>query len=164
MTSAPLDNLDPLATGTADDLRDLLVRHIGDGVPGDGMDFWRARMATLVAEMSPILVWLRDHTGVRLHFWRCYALLGLREIATLCDRKVALISDPATGYVREIDVEGLPASLFVSMRAYLADLPGYDVTMPFDKQQSDRAREQHGYALFTLHQGLRRATSARRAA
>lgn len=148
MTSAPSNNPNPYATGTADDVRELLIRRIDEASVGDGMSFWRGRAAALVAALSPVLVWLRDHKGIQLDEQRCYAAFELREIATLWDRKVALIREPATGRVQEVQAEDLPADLHRLLGAYLADLPGYDPTHPFEKQRTQRPEELHGYALF----------------
>lgn len=148
MTSEPFNSLNPFGTGTADDVRDLLVRSIGDDPVENGASFFRCRAVALVTALSPVLVWLRDHKGIQLDAQRCYAALGLREIATLWDRKVALVRDPATGRVQEVQAEDLPADLHRLLGAYLVDLPGYDPTHPFEEQRTQRPEEMHGYALF----------------
>ena len=164
MTSTPSNDPNPYATATADDVRDLLVKAIGDDPVGDGASFFRSRAVALVTAVSPVLVWLRDHKGIQLDGQRCYAALGLREIATLWDRKVALVREPSTGRVQEVQAKDLPADLHRLLGAYLVDLPGYDPAHPSEKQQSDKVEAQHCFALFYLTVSLSGSTPASRAA
>ena len=42
----------------------------------------------------------------------------------------------------------IPEEITSPLRAYLGELPGYDDTLPLDKQKDSKPREQHGYAQF----------------
>ena len=54
-----------------------------------------------------------------------------------------------TGTTRELDVSGeIPEDVTWPLRAYLGELPGYDPTLPLDKQKGDEPSKQHGFAQF----------------
>ena len=51
--------------------------------------------------------------------------------------------------MRELDVSGeIPEDIVWPLKSYLGELPGYDPTLPLDKQKGDEPSKQHGYAQF----------------
>ena len=49
----------------------------------------------------------------------------------------------------EIDLDGeIPEEITWPLRSYLGELPGFDPTMPLDKQKGDEPSKQHGFAQF----------------
>jgi intracellular multiplication protein IcmO len=60
-----------------------------------------------------------------------------------------LLRDPETGIVTELDVKrDIPEDITWPLRSYLGELPGYDPSVPLDKQKGDEPSKQHGYAQF----------------
>jgi intracellular multiplication protein IcmO len=99
--------------------------------------------------ITPILVWLRDARGVPLNIEVIRFSIELRWIWKLAMEKVALLRDRETGVVREVDVSAdIPEEIVWPLKSYLGELPGYDATLPLDKQKGDEPSKQHGYAQF----------------
>jgi intracellular multiplication protein IcmO len=94
-------------------------------------------------------VWLRDHKGVVLNIDLIRSSIELPWIWKMAMDKVARLRDPRTGHVTELDLKGeMPDVLTLALRDYLGELPGYDASLPLDKQKDGKPREQHGYAQF----------------
>ena len=68
-------------------------------------------------------------------------------IYTLAKNHIFLVRDPTTGKVSEIPVPDMPIDIVYPLLAYLGDLPGYDISVPYNEQRSDKPSEQHGYAV-----------------
>src|SRR6202012_3275304 len=73
--------------------------------------------------------------------------LELRWIWTLAMNRIFLTRDPKTGAITEIPVPEMPEEIVYPLLAYLGEVPGYDISVPYNEQRSDKPSEQHGYAL-----------------
>ena len=120
-----------------------------DSQPSDANGVFRERAVALIGTISPVLVWLRDHKGIPLNIEVIRFSVELRWIWKLAMQKKALIRNPDTGVEREIDLDGeIPEEITWPLRSYLGELPGFDPTMPLDKQKGDEPSKQHGFAQF----------------
>ena len=139
----------PFAVGNADALRELLVSQLGEPRQDDANGVFRDRAVALIGTITPVLVWLRDHKGTILNIETIRFSIELGWIWKLAIEKVALLRDPRTGTLTELDLEGeIPEDLTWPLRAYLGELPGYDPSLPLDRQRGDEPSKQHGYARF----------------
>jgi intracellular multiplication protein IcmO len=101
----------------------------------------------LIGTIAPVLVWLRDRKGVALNIDVIRFSIELRWIWKLAMEKIVLLRDPDTGAVRELDVGAeIPEDITWPLKSYLGELPGYDPSVPLDKQKGDEPSKQHGYA------------------
>ncbi|GAB0119857.1 type IV secretory system conjugative DNA transfer family protein [Acidisoma sp. 7E03] len=139
----------PFSIGNADALRELLASQLGEQASNDANGVFRERAVALMGTIAPILVWLRDVKGVPLNIEVIRFSIELRWIWKLAMEKIALLRDRETGVVRELDVSGeIPEDIVWPLKSYLGELPGYDPTLPLDKQKGDEPSKQHGYAQF----------------
>ena len=137
------------ATGNADAIRELLASQLGEQQQNDPNGVFRERAIALIGTIAPVLVWLRDHKGVSLNIEVIRFSIELRWIWKLAMEKIVLLRDPETGAVMELDVSGeIPEDITWPLRSYLGELPGYDPSVPLDKQKGDEPSKQHGYAQF----------------
>jgi intracellular multiplication protein IcmO len=137
------------ATGNADAIRELLASQLGDAAQNDANGVFRERAVALIGTIAPVLVWLRDHKGVPLNIDVIRFSIELRWIWKLAMQKIYVLRDADTGKETEIDVTGeIPEEIIWPLKAYLGELPGYDPTMPLDKQKGDEPSKQHGFAQF----------------
>jgi intracellular multiplication protein IcmO len=137
------------ATGNADAIRELLASQLGEHQQSDPNGVFRERAIALIGTIAPVLVWLRDHKGISLNIEVIRFSIELRWIWKLAMEKIVLIRDPDAGAVTELDVSGeIPEDITWPLRSYLGELPGYDPSVPLDKQKGDEPSKQHGYAQF----------------
>jgi intracellular multiplication protein IcmO len=94
-----------------------------------------------------VLVWMRDHKGVTINIEKIRFALELPWIWTLAKNHIFLVRDPKTGTITEIPVPDMPLDIVYPLLAYLGELPGYDISVPYNEQRSDKPSEQHGYAI-----------------
>ncbi|MBN9560459.1 MAG: type IV secretion system DNA-binding domain-containing protein [Alphaproteobacteria bacterium] len=137
------------ATGNADALREMLASQMGEQTQNDTNGVFRDRAVALIGTIAPVLVWLRDHKGVLLNIEVIRSAIYLRWIWKLAMQKIVLLRNAETGIETEIDVKDeIPEELIGPLKDYLGELPGYDPTVPLDKQKGDEPSKQHGYAQF----------------
>ncbi len=137
------------ATGNADAIRELLASQLGEQQQNDPNGVFRERAVALIGTIAPVLVWLRDHKAISLNIEGIRFSIELRWIWKLAMEKIVLVRDSDTGAVTELDVSGdIPEDITWPLRSYLGELPGYDPSVPLDKQQGDEPSKQHGYAQF----------------
>jgi intracellular multiplication protein IcmO len=142
-------SFNPFGIGNADAIRELLASQLGDQTQNDANGVFRERAVALVGTIAPVLVWLRDHKGIVLNIEVIRFSIELRWIWKLAMEKVVLLRDPETGTVTELDVNGeIPEDITWPLRSYLGELPGFDPTMPLEKQKGDEPSKQHGFAQF----------------
>ena len=142
-------SFNPFAIGNADAVRELLASQLGEQAQNDVNGVFRERAVALIGTITPVLVWLRDQKGVTLNIEAIRFSIELRWIWKLAMEKIALLRDPETGTVTELDVSGeIPEDITWPLRSYLGELPGFDPTMPLDKQKGDEPSKQHGFAQF----------------
>jgi intracellular multiplication protein IcmO len=137
------------ATGNADAIRELLASQLGEQQQNDPNGVFRERAVALIGTITPVLVWLRDHKGITLNIEVIRSSIELRWIWKLAMEKIVRLRDPDTGIVSELDVSrDIPEDITWPLRSYLGELPGYDPSVPLDKQKGDEPSKQHGYAQF----------------
>jgi intracellular multiplication protein IcmO len=142
-------SFNPFSIGNADAIRELLASQLGDTTQNDANGVFRERAVALVGTIAPVLVWLRDHKGVVLNIEVIRFSIELRWIWKLAMEKIVLMRDPETGKVIEKDVKNeIPEDITWPLRSYLGELPGFDPSMPLDKQKGDEPSKQHGFAQF----------------
>ncbi len=134
------------ATGNADALREILASQLGEQAAGDSNGVFRERAVALIGTMAPVLVWLRDHKAISLNVEVIRDAIPLNWIWKMAMEKIAVIRNTETGETTDIDVGGeIPEEIISPLRSYLGELPGYDPSMPLDKQKGDEPSKQHGF-------------------
>ena len=142
------NTFNPLATGNADAVRELLASQLGEQSGEDKNGVFRARAVALIGTMAPVLVWLRDRKGVAINIETVRFALELRSIWMLATQRLCPVRDPRTGKVSEIPVPEMPEALVYPLLAYLGELPGYDTSVAYNEQKGEEPSRQHGFALF----------------
>jgi intracellular multiplication protein IcmO len=138
----------PFATGNPDALRELLASQLGEQQANDSNGVFRGRAIALIGTMAPVLVYMRDVKGIPINIETIRFALELKGIWMLATQKLFLVRDPRTGDVTEIPVPDIPEDLTYPLRAYLGELPGYDISVPYNEQKGEEPSKQHGFALF----------------
>ena len=135
------------ATGNADAVREMLASQLGDQASNDSNGVFRERAVALIGTIVPALVWMRDHKGVSLNIDVIRSSIELRWIWKLAMTRVCIVRNPETGKETDIPVgDEMPEEILWPLKAYLGELPGYDPTVPLDKQKGDEPAKQHGFA------------------
>jgi intracellular multiplication protein IcmO len=98
--------------------------------------------------MAPVLVWMRDNKGVALNIDTIRSSFELRCIWKIAMKKNFEVRDPATGEVRDIDVASIDEDIIYPLKAYLGELPAYDITLDWNQQKTEEPSRQHGFAVF----------------
>jgi len=142
------NTFNPFSTGNADSIRELLASQLGEQRAEDPNGVFRARAIALVGTMAPVLTWMRDNKGIPINIEKIRSALELRSIWKIATRRIFEVRDPETGRVEEIPVPDLPEDLVYPLQAYLGEIPGYDTSLDYNQQKTDKPLEQHGYALF----------------
>lgn len=139
----------PFSVGNPDAIRELLASQLGDRNESDPNGVFRERAVALIGTITPVLVWLRDHKGVVLNIDLIRQSIELPWIWKVAMDRIVPLRDPRTGKETLLRVEDeIPEEITSPLRAYLGELPGYDDSLPLDKQKDSKPREQHGYAQF----------------
>jgi intracellular multiplication protein IcmO len=141
------NTFNPFASGNADAIREMLASQLGEQRPDDSNGLFRGRAVGLIGTLAPVLVWMRDNKGVTINIEKIRFSLEMPWIYTLAKNHIFLVRDPMTGKVSEIPVPDMPIDIVYPLLAYLGDLPGYDISVPYNEQRSDKPSEQHGYAV-----------------
>ncbi len=141
------NTFNPFASGNADTIRELLASQLGEQRAEDTNGVFRGRAVALIGTMAPVLVWMRDNRGVTINIEKIRFALELRWIWTLAKNRIFLVRDPTTGLITEIPVPEMSEDIVYPVLAYLGELPGYDISVPYNEQRSDKPSDQHGYAL-----------------
>ena len=141
------NTFNPFATGNADAIREMLASQLGEQRADDSNGLFRGRAVGLIGTLAPVLVWMRDNKGVTINIEKIRFSLEMPWIYTLAKNRIFLVRDPKTGKVSEIPVPDMPIDIVYPLLAYLGDLPGYDISIPYNEQRSDKPSEQHGYAV-----------------
>ena len=142
------NTFNPFSTGNADAIRELLVSQLGESNPSDANGVFRGRAVALLGTMAPVLVWMRDYRGININIDQIRQSLELRSIWTLATLKQFLVPDPATTEARKVPVPDIPVDLLRPLLAYLGEIPGYNIDLPYNEQKTDEPFKQHGFALF----------------
>jgi intracellular multiplication protein IcmO len=115
---------------------------------------FKQRVAALLQSLVPTLALISDNKGVRIDAGGVRCAAELESIAALVVEKQFLWSRADIGEVRTVDVSDIPESLLSPLRAYLAELSGYDLSLPFGQQTSAEPIRQRGYVLLSLPENL----------
>jgi len=136
------------AIGNADAVREVLASQLGEQASNDSNGIFRERAVALIASISPALVWLRDHRDVPLTIDFIRSSIELTWIWKLAMQKTFKQRDYHTGEEAEVDVQEIPEDVIWPLKSYLGELPGYDASVPLDKQKGEEPSKQHGFAQF----------------
>ena len=138
----------PFATGNADALKELLASQLGEAPANDSNGVFRERAVALIGSLAPVLVWMRDHKGISVNIEKIRFMVELKSIWMLATQKIFVVRDPASNDVAEIHVPDIPTDVVYPLQAYLGEIPGYDTSLPYNEQKTEKPLEQHGYAIF----------------
>lgn len=148
-------SFNPFASGNADEIRRLLMTQLGEPAEVDACGVFRGRAVALARMIAPALTWLRDSRGIPIESELIRSAMEFRWIAKLANERIAVLRDPATGAMRELDVaKEIPEDIVWPLRCYLDELPGYDRAQSLDEQKDSKPQEQHAYAEFYFTPGL----------
>ena len=146
------NSFNPFASGNADALQELLASQLGEAPSNDANGVFRGRAVALIGTLTPVLVWMRDHKGIPIDIEKIRFMVELKSIWTLAKQKVFLSRDPGGGDAIRVAVPDIPDALVYPLLAYLGEIPGYDLDLPYNQQRSEKPSEQHGYAIFYFTQ------------
>lgn len=130
------NTLNPFSSGSASYLTNMLVSLMPDSEGDNAM--WKERAVALVSALMPCLVWKRENQNIPLSIGVIRTYLTFKAVIRLSRDTV------------------VPENMRAAVKAYLAELPGYDDRMFDDdgntKQQPDGSmpdtstpNQQHGY-------------------
>jgi intracellular multiplication protein IcmO len=142
------NTFNPFAVGNADAIGEMLSSQLGESAPGDSNQVFRDRAVALVGTLAPVLVWMRDHRGVPLNIETIRLAFELRCIWKVAIKRVFEIRNPVTGETTDIPVGEMPEDIIYPLKAYLGELPSYDLTLDWNKQKTEEPSKQHGFAQF----------------
>ena len=142
------NTFNPFAAGNADAIRELLVSQLGEQKSEDSNGVFRARAVALIGTIAPVLVWMRDKEGIAINIETIRFSLELGSIWSLATEHTFLVREGVSGKVRKVYVPSMPDEIIYPLNAYLGELPGYDTSLPYNKQKGDEPSKQHGFALF----------------
>ena len=58
------------------------------------------------------------------------------------------VRNPSTGETTDIPVPDMPEDIIYPLKAYLGELPSYDLALDWNKQKTEEPSKQHGFAQF----------------
>ena len=134
--------------GNADAVREVLASQLGEQASSDSNGIFRERAVALIASIAPALVWLRDHEDVPLTIDFIRSSIELAWIWKLAMQKSFKQRDYQTGQEIDVAVPDIPEDVIWPLKSYLGELPGYDASVPLDKQKGEEPSKQHGFAQF----------------
>lgn len=146
------NSYNPFASGNADALQELVASQLGEAPANDANGVFRGRAVALIGTLTPVLVWMRDHKGIPIDIEKIRYMVELRSIWTLAKQKVFLIRNLDGGEPKRFEVPDIPEALVYPLLAYLGEIPGYNMELPYNQQTSEKPSEQHGYAIFYFTQ------------
>lgn len=132
-------------------LRTLLVGLLDEEEPpAAGHAAFRRRAVALIGMVAPVLIWVREHKGVRIDLQQSHFAMQLPNLRDLATRRVFHVRAPVSHAVSAIPVPDMPDALIGPLQAYLHGLPGFDGRLPGAERPSDRAAGMHFRALLIL--------------
>jgi len=146
------NSYNPFASGNADAVQELVASQLGEAPSNDANGVFRGRAVALIGTLTPVLVWMRDHKGIPIDIEKIRYMVELRSIWTLAKQKVFLIRNLDGGEPERFEVPDIPENLIYPLLAYLGEIPGYNMELPYNQQTSEKPSEQHGYAIFYFTQ------------
>ena len=142
------NTFNPFAVGNADAIGEMLSSQLGESAAHDSNQVFRDRAVALVGTLAPVLVWMRDHKGLALNIETIRLAFELRCIWKVAMKRVFEVRNAATGETTDIPVPGMPEDIIYPLKAYLGELPSYDLTLDWNKQKTEEPSKQHGFAQF----------------
>src|SRR5271166_5190444 len=142
------NTFNPFSVGNADAIGEMLSSQLGEAAGGDSNQVFRDRAVALVGTMAPVLVWMRDNKGVALNIDTIRLSFELRCIWKIAMKKVFEVRDPATGEIADVPAPTIPEDIIYPLKAYLGELPAYDMSLDWNKQKTEEPSKQHGFAVF----------------
>ena len=91
---------------------------------------------------------MRDHKGVPLNIETIRLAFELRCIWKVAMKRAFEVRNPSTGETTDIPVPDMPEDIIYPLKAYLGELPSYDMTLDWNKQKTEEPSKQHGFAQF----------------
>jgi intracellular multiplication protein IcmO len=138
--------------GDAGAIGEMLTSPLGEPAPGEANSVFRERAAALAGVLAPVLVWGRDHKGVALNIDTLRLSFELRSIWKAATKRVFEVRDPRSGETMDIPVPEMPEDLISPLKAYLGELPGYDMSLDWIQLKTKEALRQHNFAQFCFTQ------------
>jgi intracellular multiplication protein IcmO len=154
MKTRHANRVNAFVVGNADAIGEILLSLLGEPAPGDVNGVFRQRAAALADSLTPVLVWMRDHKAVSLNIDTVRLSFELRSIWKVGTKRVFEVRDPFTGETTDIPVPEMPEDLIYPLRAYLGELPSYDMSLDWNRQKTEEPSKQHGFAQFYFTQSF----------
>ena len=131
-------------------LRSLLVSLLDEEEPPSaGNAVFRGRAVALIGTVAPVLVWVREHKGVRIDLQQSHFAMQMPNLRALAIRRVFHVRAPVSHAVSTVPVPDMPDALIGPLHAYLHGLPGSDGRLA-GGQQPDHPARMHFRALLVL--------------
>ena len=145
-------------------LRSLLVSLLDEEEPPAAVNaVFRSRAVALIGAVAPVLVWVREHKGVRIDLQQSHFAMQMPNLRALATRRVFHLRAPVSHAVSMVPVPDMPDVLIGPLHAYLQGLPGLDGRLAGD-QQPDQSPRMHFRALLVLAHAFAQGDAATRPA
>ena len=144
-------------------LRSLLVSLLDEEPPAAGHAAFRRRAVALIGTVAPVLVWVREHKGVRIDLQQSHFAMQMPNLRALATRRVFHVRASVSHTVSAIPVPDMPDALTGPLHAYLRGLPHSGVRLA-GGQQPDQPARMHFRALLVLAHAFARGDAATRPA
>ena len=145
-------------------LRSLLVSLLDEEEPlASGNAAFRSRAVALIGTVAPVLVWVREHKGIRIDLQQSHFAMQLPNLHALATRRVFHVRAAVSHAVSTIPVPDMPDALLGPLHAYLHGLPGFDGRLA-GGQQPDHPARMHFRALLVLAHAFAQGDAATRLA
>lgn len=147
------NTMNPFATGTAEQLRSMVVGLMRDS-GGDG-DMWKGRASSLLAGALRCLAYLRDQGIIQLSVSSIRDSLPLDNVLRLALGTYNQESEITIGD-NKIDLEKIkfPDYAIRPLKKYLLDLPGYNESSAKNDDIAPECYKQHGFLTMQLTESL----------
>lgn len=141
-------------------LRGLLVSLLDEEEPpAAGTAAFRRRAVALIGTVAPVLVWVREHKGVRIDLQQSHFAMQMPNLRALATRRVFHVRASVSHVVSAIPVPDMPDALTGPLHAYLRGLPHSGDRLAGD-QQPDQPARMHFRALLVLAHAFARGDAA----
>ena len=141
-------------------LRGLLVSLLDEEEPPAASNAaFRRRAVALIGTVAPVLVWVREHKGVRIDLQQSHFAMQMPNLRALAARRVFHVRAPVSHAVYAMPVPDMPDALIGPLHAYLRGLPHSDGSLAGGPQPDQPAR-MHFRALLVLAHAFARGDAA----
>lgn len=147
------NTMNPFATGTAEQLRSMVVGLMRDS-GGDG-DMWKGRASSLLAGALRCLAYLRDQGIIQLSVSSIRDSLPLDNVLRLALGTYNQESEIMIGDNKiDLDKIKFPDYAIRPLKKYLLDLPGYNESSAKNDDIAPECYKQHGFLTMQLTESL----------